>query len=147
MVPVSSRSLGRLPSSTAQLLASDAVAHVVTLNEDGSPHVSAAWVKAEDGEVVLATLFDQRKLQNLRRDPRIAISISGTKVRPPGLKEYLVIYGTARVTEGGAPEMLSELARTYLGPEVRFPPMDDPPPGFVTRVSVDRVGGVGPWGD
>lgn len=136
-----------LPDSTSELLASDAVAHVVTLNEDGSPHVSAAWVKAEAGEVLLATLFDQRKLQNLRHDPRIAISISGTEVHPPGLKEYLVIYGTARVTEGGAPELLSELARTYLGPDVRFPPMDDPPPGFVTRVTVDRVGGVGPWVD
>lgn len=134
-----------LPESTSEILGSDAVAHVVTLNEDGSPHVSAAWVRADDGEIVFATLFDQRKLQNLRRDPRIAISISGTKVHPPGLKEYLVVYGRGRVTEGGAAQLLQELARVYLGPDVRFPPMDDPPPGFVTRVAVDRVAGVGPW--
>ncbi|HWC13463.1 MAG TPA: TIGR03618 family F420-dependent PPOX class oxidoreductase [Actinomycetota bacterium] len=137
--------MSRLPESAAELLASDAVGHVVTINEDGSPHVSLAWVSADESEVVLATLGDQRKLQNLRRDPRVAISIAGTKVHPPGLKEYLVVYGTARITEGGAPEMLQELARTYLGPDVRFPPMDDPPAGFVTRVTVDRVGGVGPW--
>lgn len=139
--------MSALPGSTAELLASDAVAHIVTINADGSPHVSAAWVRADGGEVVFATLFDQRKLQNLRRDPRIAISIAGTKVHPPGLKEYLVIYGSARITEGGAPELLQELARTYLGPEVRFPPMDDPPGGFVTRVAVDRVAGVGPWSE
>lgn len=137
--------MSRLPESTAELFASDAVAHVVTINEDGSPHVSLAWVMADEGEVMFATLGDQRKLQNLRRDPRIAISLAGTKVHPPGLKEYLVVYGKARITEGGAPEMLQELARTYLGPDVRFPPMDDPPAGFVTRVTVDRVGGVGPW--
>ncbi len=32
-----------------------------------------------------------------------------------------------------------------LGPEVRFPPMDDPPPGQVMRISIDRIGGIGPW--
>lgn len=136
-----------LPPSAAELIASDAVAHVVTINADGSPHVSAAWVRADGDEVVFATLFDQRKLQNLRRDPRVAISIAGTKLHPPGLKEYLVIYGTARITDGGAAELLQELARTYLGPDVRFPPMDDPPGGFVTTVAVDRVAGVGPWSE
>lgn len=134
-----------LPGSATELLASDAVAHVVTTNSDGSPHVSLAWVGLDEGEIVFATLGDQKKLRNIRRDPRVAISIAGEKVHPPGLKEYLVAYGTARITEGGAPELLQRLAHTYLGPDVRFPPMDDPPAGFVTRVTVDRVAGVGPW--
>jgi hypothetical protein len=64
---------------------------------------------------------------------------------PFGLTEYLVGYGSARVTEGGAPELLQELAHTYLGEDVKFPPMDDPPPGYVTHVTVERLGGVGPW--
>jgi hypothetical protein len=62
-----------------------------------------------------------------------------------GLREYLVIYGSGRVTEGGAPELLQRLAHTYLGPDVPFPPMPDPPPGYVTRVAVERVGGIGSW--
>jgi hypothetical protein len=33
------------------------------------------------------------------------------------------------------------------GPDVTFPPMPDPPPGFVTRVTVERLGGVGPWNE
>jgi len=49
------------------------------------------------------------------------------------------------VTPGGAPELLQQLAYTYLGPDVKFPPFPDPPPGFVTRIAVDRVGGIGPW--
>ena len=134
-----------LPASAAELLASDSVAHVVTTNADGSPHVSLAWVGVDDDEIVFATLGDQKKLRNIRRDARVAISIAGEKIHPPGLKEYLVAYGIARITEGGAPELLQQLAHTYLGPEVRFPPMEDPPPGFVTRVSVERVAGVGPW--
>ena len=137
--------MAELHPSARELVESDAIAHVVTLKADGSPHVSAAWVGLEDGEVVFATLFDQHKLQNIRRDPRVVISMQGSRVHPPGLKEFLVIYGTARITEGGGPEMLSLFAKTYLGPDVKFPPMEDPPPGFVTRVKVERVAGVGPW--
>lgn len=128
-----------------ELLASDTVATVVTLDPDGSPHVSVAWVGLEDGEIVIGTLGDQRKLQNLRRDPRVTLSIQSDHVNDWGLREYLVITGTARITEGGAPELLQHLAHTYLGPDVVFPAMPDPPPGFVTRIRVERVSGIGPW--
>ena len=43
------------------------------------------------------------------------------------------------------PELLQELAHVYAGPDVRFPPMDDPPPGSIVRITVDHIGGVGPW--
>ena len=133
-----------LSSAALDLLASAAVATVVTLDSDGSPHVSSAWVGVEDGEVVIGTLDDQRKLQNLRRDPRIALTVQSDVVNKWGLREYLVINGTARITEGGAPELLQQLAYTYIGPTAVFPGMPDPPPGFVTRVRVDRISGVGP---
>ena len=75
----------------------------------------------------------------------MAICVPSSVTNYWGLLEYLVVYGTARVTEGGAPEMLQELAHTYLGPDVVFPNVPDPPPGFVTRVTPQRLGGVGPW--
>jgi hypothetical protein len=62
-----------------------------------------------------------------------------------GLREYLVLQGTATVQQGGAPELLQELAHVYLGPDVKFPPIDDPPPGLVVRITVDKLTGVGPW--
>jgi PPOX class probable F420-dependent enzyme len=134
-----------LPASARALLQSEAVAHVVTLNEDGSPQVTAAWVGLDGDEIVLATLPDQRKLRNIRRDPRVAISVESADVNAWGLREYLVVYGSASVTEGGAPELLQDLAHTYLGPDVVFPNMPDPPPGYVTRITPERIGGVGPW--
>ena len=134
-----------LPPSARELLETEAVAHVVTLNDDGSPQVTAAWVGLDGDEIVLATLPDQRKLRNIRRDPREALSVESSNVNAWGLREYLVVYGTARVTEGGAAEMLQDLAHTYLGPDVVFPNMPDPPPGFVTRITPERLGGVGPW--
>jgi PPOX class probable F420-dependent enzyme len=127
------------------LLESSAVASLVTLDADGTPHISAAWIGIEDGEVVIGTLGDQRKLRNIRRDPRVALTVHGDRINQWGLREYLVINGTARITDGGAADLLQRLARTYLGPDVVFPAMPDPPPGFVIRIRVDRVSGVGPW--
>ena len=134
-----------IPESARRVLESDALAHVVTLGPDGEPHVTLAWVGLEGDEIVFATLGDQRKLADIRGDPRVAISIETSTVNDYGLNEYLVVYGRGRVTEGGGPELLQRLAHTYLGPDVKFPPMPDPPPGFVTRVTVERVAGVGPW--
>lgn len=137
--------IDQLSGSALELLASDAVATVATLNADGSPHLSLAWVDVEEGELAFATLNDQRKVRNLRRDPRIAVTIQSERVNEWGLREYLVLDGTARITEGGAPELLQRLARTYLGPDVVFPAMPNPPPGFVVRIRVGRVRGVGGW--
>jgi PPOX class probable F420-dependent enzyme len=134
-----------LSESARAILESGRLAHLVTLNRDGSPQISCVWVGLEDGEIVSGHLRDQQKLRNVRADPRVSLSIEGTEIQPPGLLQYLVVHGRARVTEGGAPELLQRLARRYLGPDVRFPPLPDPPPGYVLRVAVERLGGIGPW--
>jgi PPOX class probable F420-dependent enzyme len=135
-----------LPQSVREFLAGGPLAHVVTLGPNGSPHVSMAWVGMEDDEVVIGTLGDQPKLRNLRRDPRIALSFEAPGRNEYFLDHYLVLRGRARVTEGGAPDLLQHLAHTYVGPDVRFPPMPNPPPGFVIRISVDQISGIGDWG-
>lgn len=134
-----------LPDSAKQAIQDGALAHLVTLNRDGTPLVTLAWAGIDGEEIVIGTLPDQKKLRNMRRDPRVAVSFETRNKNAWGLNEYLVVYGEARVTEGGAAELLQQLAHTHLGPGVRFPPMPDPPPGYVTRISVERIGGVGPW--
>jgi PPOX class probable F420-dependent enzyme len=135
-----------LPVESRELIDSAALGHLVTINADGSPQVSCVWVGIEDGELVTAHLAPtQRKLRNVRRDPRVTFSFEGTRIHPPGLKEYLIVHGKARIEPGGAAELLQRLAWVYLGPDVKFPPMDDPPPGFVIRTTPERLGGVGPW--
>jgi PPOX class probable F420-dependent enzyme len=136
-----------LPESARALLTSDRLAHLVTINPDGSPQITIVWVGLDGDEIVLAHLGAGQKMKNIERDPRVALSIEGTEVQPPGLRQYLVVHGTARITEGGGPELLQDLARVYLGPEVKFPPGDDPPPGRIVHVTVDRIGGVGPWAE
>ncbi len=137
MVPIS--------DAVREVLAGRHLAHLVTLNEDGSPQVTIVWVGLEGDEVVAAHLGSWRKVQNIQRDARVALSIETGRVRPGGLDEYLVLYGTARITEGGAPELLQRLALTYIGPNVKFPPMDNPPSGYITRITIERVAGNGDW--
>jgi PPOX class probable F420-dependent enzyme len=134
-----------LPDSARELVESGALAHLVTLRRDGSPQVSCVWIGLDGDEIVSGHLGERQKLVNVRRDPRVALSLEGTRIHPPGLKEYLVVHGRARVEAGGAPELLQRLAHVYLGPDVTFPPMDDPPAGYTLRIAVERIGGVGPW--
>jgi PPOX class probable F420-dependent enzyme len=134
-----------IPPEAREVLESDRLAHLVTLNPDGSPQVTCVWVGLEGDEIVSGHLGTWQKVRNIERDPRVALSIEAKGANELGLQEYLVVHGRARIQEGGAPELLQKLARTYIGPDAIFPPMPDPPPGFVTRITVERLGGVGPW--
>lgn len=137
-----------LPGSAKELIRSGALGHLVTIGGGGAPQVTCVWVAVDGDDLLTAHLNpQQRKVANIRRDPRVTLSFEGSTIRPPGLREYLVVHGKATIEEGGAAELLQELAHVYLGPDVRFPPMDDPPPGVRLRIAVHRVGGTGPWAD
>jgi len=135
-----------IPGSVRILVAAGPLAHLTTLNSDGSPQVTVVWVAIEDDEIVSAHLHFHHKIKNIRRDPRVAVSLLGPSKNAIGLQEYLVVYGEARVTEGGAVPLLQRLARIYMGPDADFPPaaLRDRP-GFVTRITPRRFAGEGPW--
>ena len=135
----------QIPQSLIDLIASGAHAHLVTMNKDGSPHVTVVWIGVEDGEIVSAHLPRNQKVRNIERDSRVVLSLEANTLSDFGLREYAVVYGEARITEGGAPELLQKLAYMYMGKGVKFPPMENPPPGYVTRIRVARIEGVGPW--
>lgn len=135
----------KIPKEIRDLIESGCAAHLVTLNRDGSPQVTLVWIGLDGDEVVAGHLPRNRKVRNIERDPRVAISLEAATKSSMGLTEYAVLYGQARIQEGGAAELLQKLAATYLGPGVKFPPMDDPPSGYVTRIRVQRIEGVGPW--
>jgi PPOX class probable F420-dependent enzyme len=121
------------------------LAHLVTLNPDGSPQVVIVWVGLDGDQLVTAHLSLQQKIRNVRRDNRVVLSMETGGVTDIGLAQYLVVHGTAEVVEGGAPELLQRLAHVYLGPDVVFPPMPSPPPGYVLRITPTKVLGAGPW--
>lgn len=134
-----------LPHSASALIESGRLAHCVTLNSDGSPQVSCVWVGLDGDEIVMGHIPQNAKVRNLRRDPRIVLSLQSDDRNEIGMQHYLVIHGTAAVTEGGAPELLQRLAEVYGGAGTVFPLPPDPPPGYVVRITIDRIGGFGPW--
>lgn len=133
-----------LSSAARDLLESNALAHLVTLNTDGSPQISCVWVGLDGDEIVCASLARRVKVRNVERDPRVSLSMQSPTRNDRNLDEYLVVHGTARVTEGGGPELLQRLAHVYLGPDAVFPG-PDAPAGYLTHITVDKIGGVGPW--
>jgi len=138
----------RLNPAARALIESGPLAHLVTLNKDGSPQVSVIWVGLDGDDLVSGHLDGrQLKMRNMARDPRVALSFEAPGVNGIGLREYLVVHGLVTLTDGGAPELLHRLAQTYIGPGTAFPPMPDPPPGIVAHFRVVKIGGTGDWAD
>jgi len=135
----------RIPESARAVLESNALGHLVTINPDGSPQVSVIWVGLDGDEIIAAHIPNNQKVKNIRRDGRVVLSVETDRMNEMGLTEYLVIKGTARITEGGAVDVLRRLAKTYIGPDAEYYPGAEPPPGYVTHIAVDRISGVGPW--
>lgn len=134
-----------LTAAARALLESDALVHLVTVNPDGSPQLSCVWVGVQGDEILSGHMLRRQKVRNVERDARVVLSVEGPGVNERGLREYLVVHGRARVQEGGAAALLQELAHVYLGPDAVFPPPVFDAPGYVLRITPERLGGVGPW--
>lgn len=137
-----------LNAAARELIGAGVDTTLVTINADGSPQASLVWVAWESGpdgdELVAAHLSDKyQKVRNIRRDPRVTATILAPN-QPGQQRQYLSVTGTARIVEGGAPELLKKLAIALLGSDEHFPPADAPD-GFLTRIRIESVGGQGPW--
>jgi PPOX class probable F420-dependent enzyme len=132
-----------LNDAVRQALTAGHLAHLVTLNPDGSPQVTLIWVGLDGDEIVSAHLGIYKKIRNIQKNPHVVLSLE-TGGRSGVLDNYLVIEGKARVTEGGAPELLRRLAQVYIGPDAGFPP-DDAPDGYIIHITPESMRGVGPW--
>jgi|SRR5258707_525197 PPOX class probable F420-dependent enzyme len=133
-----------LSEPVRRVLTGGHTAHLVTINLDGSPQVSLVWVGLDGEEVVCAHLGTWKKVRNIQRDARVVLSLE-TGEKTGGVVDYIVLAGRAHITEGGAPELLQQLAHVYLGPGVKYPPDDHAPAGCITHIQIERVSGQGSW--
>jgi PPOX class probable F420-dependent enzyme len=129
----------RLDQTTRDAVASGRLVHLATINPDGTPQVTCIYVGWDGDEIVAGHLADHVKLQNIRRDPRVTLSVE-SDIPMEGLSPYLVIKGIAHVEEGGAVPLLRRITNGQFPP-----PGDDWPDGFVMRISPRKLSGVGPW--
>jgi len=101
----------KIPDDAAHLLEGQHFAHVATLMEDGSPQVTPVWIGREGDLVTFNTAKGRLKEKNLKRDPRVAISI--VDAENPYIP--LVIKGkVVEMTEEGADDDIDALAKRYL---------------------------------
>ena len=130
----------RLDEITRGAVASGRLVHLATINPDGTSQVTCIYVGWDGDEIVAGHLADHLKLRNIRRDPRVTLSVE-SDVEFEGFSPYLVIKGVARVEEGGAVPLLRRIT------DGQFPPPGDGfPDGYVTRISPRKLSGTGPWG-
>jgi PPOX class probable F420-dependent enzyme len=136
--------MSSLPDELRRLIESGPMAHLSTINPDGSPQVTVIWIGLDGDEVVSGHMSHHRKLRNIERDARVVLSFDGTRDHEVFLNPYAVLRAKATVEPSDrAWDLLNRLAKVYLLPDSEFPGAKGP--GYITRYAVERISGVGPW--
>ena len=86
-------------------------AAVATVGEDGTPQTSIVWVDTDGEHLVFNTKNGRAKGRNLRRDPRISVSVFDAE----SPYRYFEVEGTAELDTDGADENIEELSQKYDG--------------------------------
>ncbi|GAA1244045.1 PPOX class F420-dependent oxidoreductase [Pseudonocardia aurantiaca] len=125
----------RLSDAVRILIDGPTFATVATLNPDGGPQTSVVWVGLEDDDLVFSATEDRRKVRNLRRDPRVSVSI--TDVADP--YRHTQLRGTVTITPDPDKTLPKTLSHKYLGED---PPSEGPEvERVIVRLHVDKVAG------
>lgn len=103
-----------LSAKVKKLLEEPNFAHLATLMPDGSPQVSPVWVALEGDRIVVNTAEGRAKARNMRRDPRVAISITD---RNNPYESACIRGRVVAEAHDGADESIDRLAKKYLGQE------------------------------
>jgi PPOX class probable F420-dependent enzyme len=105
--------MARLDDSARSKIEAPNLAFLATVMEDGSPQVSPIWIAMEDGNITFNTALGRLKERNMRRDPRVAISVADRN----DIYDRVTIRGRVLEMIDGevADRQIDDLARKYLG--------------------------------
>ncbi len=137
--------MATIPAPAQALIGSDALAHVVTMNPEGMPQVCVVWCGVQGDELVFVSEGATQKIRNLRRDPRILLSIEDEERNQRGLQQHLVIRGRATIREGADAAVTNDLCRVYLGRVDHPLNLRDSATAVTVTITVDQISGNGPW--
>jgi len=136
--------MATLPSELRELIEAGPLAHLSTINADGSPQVTVIWIGLDGEQIVSGHMSHHRKLRNIERDPRVVLSFDGPRDHGAVLNPYAVLRARATVEPSEeAWDLLDRLTKVYMSPADEFPAPKGP--GYIARYEVERIGGVGPW--
>ncbi|MBV9452024.1 MAG: PPOX class F420-dependent oxidoreductase [Streptosporangiaceae bacterium] len=128
-----------LNEAVRTLLDEPNVAVLATSNADGSPQSSPVWMGLDGGHVVISSARGRRKDRNIRRDPRVSLTVFDR--HDP--ERYAEIRGRATITEDVGRELAVRLAEKYHGPGAGKEYLELPPEvvRIVIRIVPDHVAG------
>ena len=111
--PAQDPTVATLSAGIREVLDGTPIAHVATVLPDGAPHCVPVWIGTHADHVVIMTGPGSQKARNLRRDPRVAISLT----QPDEPFQPVTLRGKVVAWMGGEPgwAVVDQLADKYLG--------------------------------
>lgn len=127
--------MAEITDEARAILDKKAYASIATLREDGSPQVTIVWIDSDSNEVIFNTAEGRLKTENLKRDPRIAITIPD----PENPYKQVLVNGTVTsIDREGADEHIDSLAMKYLGEE-KYPYRAEGEVRAIVRVKPEKL--------
>src|ERR1022692_3641062 len=128
-----------IPEKFLDLLQKKAFANLGTIMSDGSPQVTPVWVDYDGKYVRFNSAQDRVKDRNVRRDPRVSLSI----LDPDNPYRYLAIRGrVVEITQEGADEHINSLSQKYLGKAV-YPYRQPGEVRVLYKIEPEKVSSIG----
>ena len=132
--------MAAIPDEAKHLFENKEMAHVATLNADGSPQVSAVWIALDGDLVTFNTAEGRLKPKNLRRDGRVAISIADEE----NPYENVIIQGKVTdMTNDGADDDIDALAKRYLDADA-YPFRQEGEERVIVKIEPEKVNHTNP---
>ena len=130
--------MAKLTQQQREFLANPFVGTATTLRSDGSPHNTVVWVDVDDDAVFFNTAEGRAKPKNLRRDPRVAITV----VDPQNPWKWISVTGRAALTHDDADAQIDRLAKKYLDQDV-YPFRKPEEQRVKVRISPEHIDAAG----
>jgi PPOX class probable F420-dependent enzyme len=131
--------MAKLTEKQAKLFRDRNWATVTTLRADGSPHATPVWIDTDGEHVIFNTVIGRAKERELRRDPRVAVTVLPADDQQSG---YVSVTGTAELSEEGASEHIDKMAKKYLDLD-KYPYHQPGDRRVIVTITPERVDGYG----
>lgn len=126
-----------IPDKYKDLFTKPVVGVLATLMTDGQPTVNPVWIDLQDGFVVVNSARGRLKDRNMRRDPRVAVTL----VDPDNPYRYIEIRGrVAEITQEGADRHIDRMAKKYLGKD-KYPFSQPGEVRVLYRIRPEKISG------
>ena len=127
------------PENYRDLFQKKAFGAFTTLMPDGSPQTTPVWVDWQDGEIWVNSAVGRQKDRNLRRDPRVAVTV----MDPENPYRYVEVRGRVReITQDGADAHIDRMAKKYLGQD-KYPYRQPGEQRVLYKISIEKVHAMG----